>query len=370
MRLIYLSSLTFFLVFSSSAQNGKSSRKVDIHGFGKEFKLEEFLTPLDMQGEIWQVHAMASDGAYFFVLYDKETPAIKTYRLRDGKYMGGVGSKGGGPGEFMAFNRSGFGLRKDQMIVQGRKYVRIYNLRVTDDKLEFLLEREVKFPGELGILNRGFLLNKSQFAASVMFSPKEFITIRFDEGSKEKNDKVGDFGDYPNLYPDIPSTAYHHLYQGNTAYSQDGKFLVKAYSKLPLIRIFDLTDESIMDVELIPENEQLSKLIPDKRGKSIANGLDMLGYQGRVKISNDYIVSDYQEVIYERTAMTAQGNVKRIPKTDRFLLLFSRQGKLLAKLLPPDWLSGGFTLTPDNKMIIFHPEIENQLFVVDLSQFR
>lgn len=369
MRLIYLSSLTFFLAFSSFAQKVTSAGKVDIHGFSREFELEEFLVPIDIQGEIWQVHAMDSDGEYFFVMYDKETPVIKAYRLKDGKYMGGVSSKGGGPGEFIAFNRSGFGLRKGQMIVQGRKYVRIYNINVTGDRLEFPLEREVKFPGELGMLNRGFLLNNSQFAASVMFSPKEFIIFPVDAGGEEENNKVEDFGDYPNLYPDIPSTAYHHLYQGSTDYSQDGKFLVKAYSSLPLIRVFDLADGAITDVELTPENEQLPKLIPDKRGRSIANGLDMLGYQSRVKMSDDYIVSDYQEVIYERTAMTAQGNVKRIPKTDRLLLVFNRKGELLAKLIPTDWLEG-FTLTPDNKMIIFHPEIENQLFVVDLDQFR
>ncbi len=368
MRFVYLSSISFLLVFSSLAQTSKSAGKVDIHGFNKEFKLEELLVPIDIQGEIWQVHAMDSDGECFFVLYDKETPVIKAYRLKDGKYMGGVGSKGGGPGEFIAFNRSGFGLRKGQMIVQGRKYVRIYDIKVLDDKLKFPLEKEVKIPGELGILNKGFLLNERQLAASRMLSPREFITIGLDAGSGE-NRNIGDFGDYPNLYPDIPSTAYHHLYQGSTDYSQDGNFLVKAYSKLPLIRVFDLADGSTIDMELTPENEQISKLVPDKRGRSIANGLDMVGYQRRVKMSDDFIVSDYQEVIYERTAMTAQGNVKSIPKTDRALLVFSRQGKLLVKLLPPDWFRS-FTLTPDNKMIIFHPEIENQIFVVDLSKFR
>lgn len=363
MRLIYLSGITLLIAFSGFAQN-----RIDIHGFSNELELEKLLNPIDILGEIWQVHAMDSDGKYLFVLYDKETPVIKAYRLKDGKYMGGVGSKGGGPGEFTSFNRSGFGLRKGQMIVQGRKYVRIYDIADSGDKLEFGVEKEVRIPGELGILNKGFLLNQDRLGGSVKFSTKEFITLGLDTGKGGGNDQIGDFGNYPRFYPDIPGSAYYDLYRGSTDYSHDGRFLVKAYSKVPLIRVFNLADGSTIDIELIPENEQISRLIPDKRGKSITNSLDMFSYQRRVKVSDDFIVSDYQEAIYERTEMTAQGNLERIPKTDRVLLIFSRKGELLAKLLPPDWLER-FTITPDNKMLIFHPEIENQLFTVDLSQF-
>ena len=365
MRSFSLFLLTTVLSLSTFAQ----SDKVDVHGFKNEYELEKFLTPIDIQGQIFQAHAMASDGKYFFVTNDKEVPPIKSYRLSDGKFMGGFGSIGGGPGEFTILNRSGFGIRKGQLVVQGRKYVRIYDLVEKKDKLDFELANEIKIPGDMGNFNNGFLLNDNTLAASVMFSPKDFITFRLNPSEVGESNDVGDFGDYPNLYPDIPSTAYHHLYTGGSDYSQDGNYLVRAYSRLPLIRVFDLKDHSFQEIELKPKNEQISKLVPDQRGKSIANGIEMFNYQGLIKISNNFIVSFYQEELYKRTAMTERGNMEAVPQTDRFLLVFSREGELLAKLSPPDWFQR-FILTPDNKMILFHPEIENKLFVADLDQFR
>ena len=133
MRSFSLFLLTTVLSLSTFAQ----SDKVDVHGFKNEYELEKFLTPIDIQGQIFQAHAMASDGKYFFVTNDKEVPPIKSYRLSDGKFMGGFGSIGGGPGEFTILNRSGFGIRKGQLVVQGRKYVRIYDLVEKKDKLDF-----------------------------------------------------------------------------------------------------------------------------------------------------------------------------------------------------------------------------------------
>lgn len=369
MRTIYsFLTITLFTI-SSFAQNDKSSDKIDVHGFSKVFELEKLLTPIDIQGEIWQAHAMSSDSEYVFIVNDKEVPPIKSYRLKDGKFMGGLGSIGGGPGEFISINRSGFGVRKDKLIVQGRKYVRMYKVIAENDRLGFQVEREIKIPAELGILNKGFLLNDYELAGAAMFSPKEFVTFRIKGSEMGESKNVGAFGDYPNLHPDIPSTAYYHLYQGDSQSSHDGNILVKAYSNFPKIRVFDLSDGSFNDIELKPKNEQITKLVPDQRGKSIANGLDMFKYLSQVGVSQDLILADYQERTLERVASTSQGNVQLVPQTDRFLLVFNNEGELLAKLSPPEWFQK-FTLTPDNRMVLFHPEIEDKLFMIDLNQFR
>lgn len=366
MRII---NLAFSALIISSLSFAQSAKPIDVHGFKKEFELEKLLTPIDIQGQIWQVHAMASDGEYIFVVNDKEIPPIKSYRLKDGKFMGGFGSVGGGPGEFISINRSGFGVRKDKLIVQGRKYVRIYKLNPQGDELDFQLEQEFRIPAEVGILNRAFLLNNDVLAGAVGFSPKQFVAFRLGEGEMGGSKDIGALGDYPNLHPNIPSGTYDQVYQGDSDYSQDGKFLTKIYSSFPLIRVFSLGDGTYNDIELKPKNEQVSKLIPNKDGMNIVNSMDMFRYQGNVEMSNDLVVSDYQEKLYKKVAMTAMGNLKSIPQTDRFLLLFSIEGELLAKFTPPDWFNR-FILTPDNKMILFHPEIEDKLFVVNLAQFK
>ena len=369
MRHIYLTLLSFLLVFSSFAQSGKSSDRIDIHGFNKVFELEKLFNTIDIQGEIWQVHAMSSDGTYVFIVNDQEVPPIKSYRLSDGKFMGGLGSIGEGPGEFTIINRSGFSVRKDRLVVQGIKYMRTFKIVEKGDKLDFQLDKEIKVPGELGILNNGFMLNDYELAGSADFTAKEFVTMRLKGSEMSQSKDVGNFGDFPNYFPEIPNTAYHHLYMGNSNNSHDGKFLVKAYSRFPLIRIFDLRDGSFRDIELEPKNEQITKIVPDQRGMSIANGLEMFHYQERVKISEDFIVSYYQEESFKKVVSTGRGNLEAVPQTDPFLLVFNRAGELLAKLSPPDWYER-FILTPDNKMIVFRPEIENKLFTVDLNQFK
>lgn len=364
MRHIYLTILISLLITPSFAQGPE----IDVHGFDRVYELEKLLTPIDIQGEIWQAHAMASDGSYIFVVNDKEVPPIKSYRLKDGKFMGGFGSVGGGPGEFVSINRSGFGVRKDKLIVQGRKYVRVYKPTAKGDKLDFQLEREVRIPGEVDILNNGFMLNEYELAGTAMFSPKHFVTFRLKRSEMGASKDVGAFGEYPNLHPETSVKAYHDLYRGDSDDSYDGRYLTKIYSSFPLIRVFDLSDGDYSDIHLLPKNEQIDKVVLDKRD-NMANGLDRFYYQGNVEMSNDMIVTDYQERILKKVAMTSQGNLKSVPQTDRFLLVLTMEGELLAKLTPPEWFQR-FIITPDNKMIAFHPEIENKLFSVDLNQFR
>ena len=355
------------LVFSSAL----GQQPIDVHNFKKTLNLEDHLKPIEVQDEILLAHAMASDGEHILVLNDKEVPPIKAYRLKDGKYMGGFGSIGGGPGEFNMINGSSFGVRKGQIIVQGQKYLRIYNIKPDANKIDFQLASETKIPVELGIINRGFLLEDDVYAASIMGSPKNFVSFKISSPNlpqMEVQTSINDFGDYPNSYPDIPSTAYHHLYTGSLDYDYDGETLVVAYGKVPQIRVFDLPSGLFRDIEIKPNHQQIEKLIPDPRGRSIANGIEMTGYQSRVKIGRNFIVTEYQESKSEKTATSAMGNMRTVPLTDKMFLVFNKKGELIIKLTPPEWFEK-YIITPDDRMILFHPEIADQLFVLDLNQF-
>ncbi|WP_176723367.1 BF3164 family lipoprotein [Roseivirga misakiensis] len=369
MRHPFLTLTVFCISLSTSLFAQKNNDAIDIHEFEKVYELEKLLKPIDINGQIFQVHAWATDGEHIFVLNDKEVPPVKSYRLSDGQFTGGFTSKGGGPGEFQMFNRSGFGIRKGQLIVQGRKYVRLFDIQKSNDKVSLEVSKEFRVPSEAGIINSGFMLDENTLAASIMFSPKDFVTFNIREGNNNSNEEMGDFGDYPDLYPDFPTTAKHHLYTGLSDYSEDGHFLIKAYGNFPLLRLFDLENNTFSDIEFRGKNEQISKVIPDKNDRSVGNGLDLYRYQGRVKIGGDYIVTQYEENLYKKVAMTSRGNLEAIPQADPLLLVFNLDGKLLAKLSLPDWFQK-FTLTPDDRMIVFHPEIENKLFVADLKQFK
>ena len=364
-----IQALTFSLVLIINichAQKGP----IDVHAFDKVFQLEELLEPVDLQSEIFLVQRATSDDEYLYVFNDKESPVIKAYRLEDGEYLGGFGTVGKGPGEFDRFNRGSFNARKGQLVTQDRKYVRIYNIVKSSDQLKFEKVLEVRMPEELGIVNQGILVNDGLYAGSIMFTSKDFVSFPISNLSKEiRNETIGDFGDYPQEYPDIPTTAYHHLYQGGSTYAYDGDALVRYYSMVPMLRFFSLPDGEYYDIHVEPKNAQIKNLKPDPRGKSIENGIQMVGYFSNTKIGRNVIISEYQERKYRRVAMTERGNLERVPLTEKFLLVFSRKGELLAKLSPPDWLEK-FHVTPDNRLIVFHPEISDQLFTVDLNQFR
>lgn len=364
-----ISTLTFSLLFILNfcfAQN----TPIDVFEFKKVYQLEELTKTIDLPTDILLVQGVTSDEKYLYILNTKELPIVKAYRLSDGKYMGGFGNEGKGPGEYDTFMRSGFNARKNQIITQDRKYVRIYDVMESADKLEFKRVKEIRMPTDLDIVNQGILLKDDLYAGSIMFTPKDFVTFPLSElDSEVSNEAIGDFGDYPQEYPDIPATAYHHLYQGGSSYAYDGDALVRYYTMVPMLRLFSLPDGSYRDIHLKPKNDQIKNLKPDSRGKSIENGIEMLLYFARVSLGRDYIVAEYQESKFRKVATTSMGNLERVPLTDRFLLVFNREGELLAKLSTPEWLER-FHVTPNNQLIFFHPEISDQLFTVDLNQFK
>lgn len=366
MRQTFLVTLLFLPFCISQAQKAP----IDVHGFNKTLQLEELLTPIDLQSEIFLIQRVTSDDKHLFVFNEKESPVIKAYRLSDGKYVGGFGSMGQGPGEFDGFNRGAFNARKGQLVTQDQKYVRVYDVLESEKQLEFEKVVETRMPEEVGIVNQGFLINEGLYAGSIMFTEKDFISFSVSSMSVEvQNESIGNFGDYPQEYPDIPSTAYHHLYQGGSSYAYDGDALVRRYSRVPMLRLFSLPSGDYHDIYLKPKNTQIKNLETDSREMSIANGIEMIGYLSNTGLGRDIIVSQYQESKYRKVAMTERGNMERVPLTDKFLLVFSREGELLAKLTPPEWMEQ-YHVTPDNRLIVFHPEISDQLFIVDLNQFK
>lgn len=368
MRLI---TIAFGLLFVFQLNLVKAQKApIDVHGFDKTYELEKLLTPIDLQSDIFLIRRATSDDRYLYIFNDKESPVIKAYRLEDGQYMGGFGMVGEGPGEFNHFNPSSFNARSGQIVTQDLKYVRVFQRVESKGKLEFKQVIEVRMPTELDIVNQGFLLKDNLYAGSIMFTEKDFVTFPLTEMSNEaRNNEVGDFGNYPQTYPEIPATAYHHLYQGMSSFAYDGDALVRYYSRVPLLRLFSLPSGKYYDIHLKPKHAQIKNLKPDSRNKSIQNGVEMVGYLSDIGLGRDLIVAEYQESTYRKVAMTERGNLEKVPLTDKFLLVFNRQGDLLAKLSPPEWLER-FHVTPSNQLIVFHPEISDQLFVVDLNQFK
>ncbi|NVK82945.1 MAG: hypothetical protein HWE21_01415 [Cytophagia bacterium] len=367
MRQTILAILLFLPFCISQAQQAP----IDVHGFNKTLQLEELLTPIDLQSDILMVQGVTSDDKYLYVYNRKETPIVKAYRLTDGMYMGGFGSIGKGPGEYDPFLfSSSFNARNGQIITQDMKYVRILNVKESADRLSFEMVKEVRMPPEWDIVNQGILLKDDLYAGSIMFTEKDFVTFPLSDMSlEERNSRVGSFGDFPQEYPDVPFNVYHELYQGMSSFAYNGNALVRYYSRLPMLRLFRLPSGDYLDIPFKPKNAQIKNVKLNKSGRGIENGLDMINYFSNVQMGREFIVASYQEGKYRRVAMTGMGNLERVPLTDKYVLVLSTEGELLAKLTPPEWM-GWFHVTPKDQLIVFHPEISDQLFMVDLNQFK
>ena len=355
--------LLIFIVYQPGFSQNRKAEAIDVHGFKKVIPLVEVLRARPLESEIFLINGITSDSKYMYIHSRKEQPIVKAYRIKDGKYMGGFGTIGQGPGEYQRFNASSFNARNGQLITQDSKYVRIFSIVESGDQLEFKKVLEQRLPREIGTVNQGFLVDDGNYAGSIMFTEKDFILFSLTDNLEAE---ISGFGDYPNLYPDIPSTAYHHLYQGSSSYGYEGMVLARFYNRVPLIRVFNLPKGDYLDIPIKPKHQQIDKIVPDPRGRSISNGMQMIAYLSRTKLSKDFIVATYEERTFKKVAMTEKGNMESIPLTDKVLLVINRNGKLLAKLSPPDWMET-FHITPENLFITFHPEEADKFYTLDLN---
>lgn len=297
MRKSIISIILILAFFISRAQETKT---ISLKGFAEEIHLESLFDTLQLQDEILLVHAVVADTKAIYVLNDKGKPVIRAYGLEKGNYLGGVGSIGGGPGEFLMINRGSFGLRKGQLLVHGRKYIRLYNLSVLENRIDFSLAREGRIPGDALTINNGFMLDENHFAGSIDFTSHEFASFSFGDKPLTKEDLLNTskhtFGNYPNLHPEIPVTAYHHLYNSNGSASPDGKYFAVVYQNFPLIGLYDLNSKtkSYLQIEGV-RKEQKTKIQADDRGMSIRDSFDLFKYGGALKMSNDLMLVDFQE---------------------------------------------------------------------------
>ena len=63
---------------------------------------------------------------------------------------------------------------------------------------------------------------------------------------------------------------------------------------------------------------------------------------------------------------TSMGDMRSVPLTDLFAYVFDWQGKPIIKIQMEGWMTR-YTITPNNRIILFHSEEKDQLFVIDLK---
>ncbi|OEK06336.1 TolB-like 6-bladed beta-propeller domain-containing protein [Roseivirga misakiensis] len=314
------------------------------------------LDTLLLTENILSTAGFVSTSDILFSTSNNSTPIIKAFDY-SGKYLGGFGKKGEGPGEFNRVNGANFNRIGNDIVASSSEFVRRYGVTMGPNGLQVEVKVEKKIPGFYRPINDIFMINDSTFGGVVGFTHNEYSTFTI-------NGDTSSFGDFLDLEPEVPRTAYSDLYQSRTASKPDKGKVVSAYTRFPFLKIENLITGTSKVVEVLPENQQKPiEIGPYKMG---LRGLGYYSYFQSLEANDDFIISIYQEKSFEKVdPPTNTGNLRSVPLTERKSYIFDWDGNPILALKIEEWMQV-YTITPDNRIIFFHPEQKDELYVLDL----
>lgn len=323
--------------------------------FDRSVNVVDLLDTLRLDKGLLESFGLVSNDKYVFSVNRKSSPIVKIYDHRTGEYKDGFGTIGGGPGEFERVLPNGFAIRNNDIIVSGLKNIRSFEILENKGEVVTRMTSESKIPNEYVPYNFPFFLNDSIVAGYHDGSMGLFSTVNI------KTQELSNFGEYPEIVPDIPQTAYHHLYQGIARISPGGSKIAATYSNFPLLRITNVADGKQKYVYVNSKYQQ-KQVVVAPEGRSI-NTFDLYKYFENVQVNDRFILSNYRE--YE-IVRNESGQWVSNGLTDPAILVFTYDGDAVIKLMVEDWMRH-YTITPDNRIIFFHPEEKDELYVIDLK---
>lgn len=368
MRAIKLAATYLIILAVFSCSTDKKETLLEDQPLVKTIEVTKFPVTIDLRSNLDSVHI--SNPLYkirkmistkdHLVFMNSEEPLFSVYDALTAKYVGNFGFAGKGPLdlEFDGINASSFKSYGDNFLVTDMSRIRV--LAIDQKKgSQLLTENDVKVwknakkAADAGFFNNAFLASDNMVFTTNMFTKKHFVYIDLETGEQ------GDTIDFPDFYPEIPYTAYHHLYTSHTAPSLDKDKFVIGYTRFPIIRIFNLKKGGYTEVSVSPKNKQLDKIEPDARGMSISSSFDLFSYYKSVVISENRIYAKYQE---GNVQSDGQGGWNFVADTPLEMHVFDWNGNPIKKLLLPEWASWSTVTQNDEFIYFFHPENENYLY--------
>lgn len=356
MRNLPILGLFIFVISCNS-----SSEPIRANNFDISIKATSVLDTIRIPPVLFKERYLTSTDKYLISLGSDRDTLFRVFDNTSGKYLGGFGKEGGGPGEFKTvIGSSLYGTTGNSLYVGDLKTSRI--IRISDNPSAQRLTRQDisvdgihKIPGEFVPFNQSFFVNDSIIAGVKNFyNEKQLAYFNIFNG------KIGYFFDYPNLYPEIPETALYHFYNDRFRISKDRSRIASISAKLPLLRIYNIEKQSTEEIYIKTQNDQVPNVIVATNNLEVSlPGLYI--YYHDIMVSKDHIYARFQE------GQFSEGSKYRLISENQ-LHVFDFNGKPVVKIILEDWMYR-YAVTPDDKFIYFwHPEVENQLFRFPLSE--
>lgn len=333
-----------------------------LKGFTKSIYAKTFLDSIRTDVPLFKEMSLLSTDQHIIALGSNKDNLYKVFDSSTGEFQVAFGKSGEGPNEFMHAFPSGMSYQNGHLSLGDINVIR--KISNFDDQIlnksDLSFNDTYKLPSEFVPLNYSFFLNDSTICGQAERSKKQLSC--FNINSLEINDLF----DYPSWREKVVSTANYHLYQSSIKITPNRKHIVIVYSYFPIVKVYNVQDNSVLDVRYASQFDQNSNIEVSSNEMSIVLR-DIYKYYSSVVLTNNYIYALYHEGKLERTN-DKPGGLNTIPISSKELHIYSIDGNRVANLILEDWMRV-FTATQDNKFLYFiNPDKEDYLYRMSLEE--
>jgi hypothetical protein len=352
MKSVFISILIIF-IFSTEIQG--QFRDVKYVGFPKSItpELIEVKIPPVL---LWEL-AVTANKDYLLSYNPNNDTIFRVFGLPDLKYIGAFGVKGRGPREFLGSSpaslkalNDGFQIEKD-----GSLEVIGFPEGVKINNNNFQVLKIFNLPAELSNCNYAIILNDSMVCCSSNMGATKQLTC-----VNTKTKEVSYLIDFPSFYHRTAHSSYYHFYTASKAISLDRERIAIAYSRLPLISIYDKNGVLVKSTFLDEAPKQKSNI--EFIENQVRNSGQLYSYYGGISVTSKYIFASFQITDYEGPGLQN----KRI-HTNRQIHVFDWDGNPVGKVNLKKNMT--WTASFDNSCLyLIDPDVENKIFKASLSE--
>ncbi|MCE7996512.1 MAG: hypothetical protein HEP71_31360 [Roseivirga sp.] len=279
---------------------------------------------------------------------------FRVFDLKNLDYLGGFGTYGQGPEEYNVIPSSIYSPYGNAIHVGSLKNNRIIEVKRNpqNSTLDTHLVEEHRTPGELVPLNWSFRLNDTSFVGDKSFN----------EGSElayfnTEDHSTGVMLPYPDLVESLTPIAKSLVYLKKLRVSRDGSTIVMAYSRFPLIRVYDVESKEVKNVfvEVGPQFEQTSEIRMNSDGMNV-NYQDLFSYYVNLEVTEKFIYAQLLITSWDKTLE----NVKLHYPSE--LHVFDLEGEPQLRIKLEDWMHTYAPSQDDEYIYFWNSGIEDKLY--------
>ena len=348
--------LLISLIVTSACQSNKKAESVSFDQTITTSNLEVF----DIPPVLFKERTIFCTDDFF--ISNSVTPDT-LFRVFDNKsleYLGGFGTQGQGPEEYNVIASSLFSPYGNAIHVGNFKTVRTVELKkreMNSSELDISVVEEHRTPGELVPLNWSFKLNDSSFVGEKAFSLDSELAY-----FNIQNGVTGEFISFPEFVDDITPKAKSLVYNKKLRVSRDESKIVMAYSRFPLIRIYDVVSGQIKNVFVKTDSkfeQNEIKMNPDKLN---INYKELFNYYINLEVTEKFIYAQMLIMSWDNDLAKSK---LHYPSE---LHVFNLNGEPKLKITLEDWMHTYAPSMDDQYIYFWNAEIEDKVYRLPISE--